>query len=216
MRATRRRWIETVLLLAFLVALGNWLYTRQTQRQTAAEATDIAALLEVGPQSRVADVGAGNGRFTIPLAQRLTPDGYLYATEIDLGKLASIERDAARAGLDNITLLEARADDTGLPPNCCDAILLRTVYHHLTAPAAVGADLFRALRPGGRLLVIDFAPSRLLSLFSRVDGVPENRGGHGIDPEIVVDELTDIGFLLEGRFDPWQAGNYALVFTRPR
>ena len=210
-----RRWIEVVLLLALLAALGNWLFARYQRGQTAAETAELATLLDLGPQSRIADVGAGDGRFTVPLARQLLPDGYIYATEIDLERLEDIELAVARASLDNVTILESSADDTGLPPNCCDGVFLRTVYHHLTEPSTLVNDLFNAVRPGGRLVIIDFPPSGVLSFIARVEGVPDNRGGHGVTPDIVVEEVTAAGFTLEDRIDEWRGGNYALVFTKP-
>ena len=216
MRLARRGFLDVVLVLAFLAALGNWAFTRYQHRQTEAEAGEIATVLEVGPQSRVADVGAGNGRFTIPLARHIAPDGYIYATELDLDRLQDLQRAVTRAELENVTILEAGPAHTGLPPHCCDGVLLRTVYHHLTEPASIAADLFAAVRPRGRLVVIDFPPHGLLSLFARVDGVPDDRGGHGIPPEVVAKELTQAGFRLERQIDDWRGRNYCLVFTRPR
>ena len=119
------------------------------------------------------------------------------------------------AGLDNVTTLESSATKTGLPPGCCDGVFLRRVYHHLTEPAAVAADLFRAVRPGGRLAIIDFEPNRWLSLVSPIEGVPEGQNGHGAQPGAVVAELTAAGFVLEARHDDWGSGNYCLVFIRP-
>ena len=89
----------------------------------------LVEALELGPGSRVADVGAGQGRYTVALARALTP-GYVFATEIDVENLAAIERSVAVAGLSNVTLLESRDTDTRLPPACCDGIFLRHVYHH--------------------------------------------------------------------------------------
>jgi SAM-dependent methyltransferase len=73
----------------------------------------------------------------------------------------------------------------------CDAIFLRDVYHHLADPRAFGASLSASLKPGGRLAIIDFEPET----GSKVpDGVPENRGGHGIRPALILSELTQSGF----------------------
>jgi len=73
------------------------------------------------------------------------------------------------------------ATETGLPAGCCDAILLRGVYHHLTEPTAALVSLRRALRPGGRLLVIDFAPVWWLAPWTP-KGIPKDRGGMATGP----------------------------------
>ena len=145
----------------------------------------------------------------------LAPDGYVYATEIDLGRLAAIRVAVGEAGLDNVTTLESSGTRTGLPPGCCDGVFLRRVYHHLTDPDAVAADLFAVVRPGGRLAIIDFEPNRWLSLVSSVEGAPDGRNGHGVQPDDVIAELTAAGFVLEAHRDDWGAGNYCLVFVRP-
>jgi SAM-dependent methyltransferase len=81
-----------------------------------------------------------------------------------------------------------------LPANCCDAIVLRRVYHHLSDPAATNADLLRSLRPGAVLAVIDFAPTLGWLWPWPPQGVPKNRKGHGVTAEIVVGEVTASGF----------------------
>ena len=171
--------------------------------------------LHLQATSRVADLGARTGVYSLELAGELAPDGYVYATEIDRGKLAGIRVAVAAAGLDKVTTLEAGRTKTGLPPSGCYGVFLRAVYHHLTDPDALAADLFAAVRPGGRLAIIDFEPRQWLSLVSPVEGVPESRDGHGVPPEVVVAELTAAGFTLEQRDDSWSAENYCLVFVRP-
>ena len=211
----RRQWLDAILLLVFLAALASWGFDRYQASQTVAEASRIAAVLQLGSTSRVADIGAGGGRFTVELARGMSPDGYVYATEIDLDNLRAIQEAVADARLANVTTLQANATDTGLPPGCCDAVFLRTVYHHLTQPEPIVADLFAAVRPGGRLAIIDFPPRRWLSLVSRVDGVPDDRGGHGVPSEVVVQELTAAGFALDRQIGDWGRNTYCLVFTRP-
>jgi hypothetical protein len=93
------------------------------------------------------------------------------------GNLAFASHPSAAAAI------KGSCNPTGLPEACCDAAFLRGVYHHLTEPTATAADLFMALRPIGDLAVIDFPPSRWLSIFFPTTGVPSNRGGHGIQPE---------------------------------
>ena len=182
------------------------------------EVDRLAELLGVGPGSRVADVGAGKGHFAIAFAERVGPEGHVYATEIEATQRAKIARAARDAGLANLTVLEALEDATGLPDGCCDAIFLRVVYHHLAQPAPILASLARALRPGGRLVVVDFRPTRWLALWTPKD-VPEDRGGHGVAPEIVRREAVAAGFeplsLDEEWPSSWLMRHYAIAFRRP-
>ena len=90
--------------------------------------------------------------------------------------------------------MEGTADDTKLPSSCCDTIFLRHVYHHLTQPQEFDKNLVRSLKPGAHLAIIDFPPS---SNLAPVEGVPKNRGGHGIPEKVVVEELTTAGLQVE-------------------
>jgi SAM-dependent methyltransferase len=98
---------------------------------------------------------------------------------------------------------------------CCDSAFLRGVYHHLTRPDAIDASLYRALKPGGKIAVIDFAPKLLLSWLFPVHGVPRDRGGHGVLRDIVVRELQNAGFRIEQQIERWPKGQYCIVATRP-
>src|SRR5215472_10943815 len=185
----------------------------------AALANEIAVLLAVKSGSTVAEVGAGHGQMAIRMAQRVGPSGHVYASEIDPQRVAEIRQRAQDAGLDNLTVVAATPTDSALPAGCCEAVYMIGVYHHLTDPAATDAGIFRALKPGGRLLVNDFPPTLWLALF-QVKGVPANRGGHGVPDEIVAGELADAGFHEVQEIRPWHAGffirdNYCLVFAKP-
>jgi SAM-dependent methyltransferase len=139
---------------------------------------------------------------------------------IDRESLEQIRAAVAAARLANVTLVQAEARETGLPARCCDAIVLRRVYHHLTDPAATNASLLRALRPGGVLAVIDFPP--LLSWLSPWPpaGVPRNRGGHGVDARLVAEEVVASGFelvqVIEHWPGRWPLASYCAVFSKPR
>lgn len=182
------------------------------------EVARLADRLALGAGSYVADVGAGDGEYALALARRVGPEGRVYATEIDAEKRAAIERAAREAGLANVVVIEALEDATGLPEACCDAAFLRDVYHHLTKPEPTLASLHAALRPGGRLLVIDFRPTLWLAPWTP-EGIPEDRGGHGVPPEIVVREGQAAGFEHVGLDESWQSGwlhsLFAVSFRRP-
>jgi SAM-dependent methyltransferase len=111
-------------------------------------------------------------------------------------------------------VLQAAEKQTNLPNECCDGIVLRRVYHHLTAPVEMDASLLRSLKPGGELAIIDFAPQKWLSESDPVKGVPANRGGHGIPKNILIEELTAAGFKVDKVFDDWPDG-YCVVFRKP-
>ena len=106
---------------------------------------------------------------------------------------------------------KAAEDETNLPHECCDSIFMRLVYHHLTKPAEIDASLFRSLKPGGLLAVIDQEPP---PGSSKVNGVPENRSGHGMPEKILIEELTSAGFQVV-KVQDWPDNNYCVVFRKP-
>jgi ubiquinone/menaquinone biosynthesis C-methylase UbiE len=171
----------------------------QTQPAAASEVDRIVEVLAITAGARVADVGAGNGEWSLALAERVGSTGRIFATEVDGDEIRAIEKKVEISGLSNITVIRGNQKESGLPDACCDAILLRLVYHHFLDPASMLASLQRALLPGGQLAVIDITPQ---SHWRSLEGVPD-RGGHGISPEELVTELTSHGFRLVARYDDW-------------
>jgi ubiquinone/menaquinone biosynthesis C-methylase UbiE len=163
----------------------------------------------------IADVGAGEGEIGFAAAAAVRESGKVYLTELDEDKLAALQKDASRRKLKNVVILAAAEKETKLPDGCCDAIVLRRVYHHFTAPTEMDGSLLHSLRPGGLLAVIEFAPRKSLSESDPVKGVPSNRGGHGIPKKILVEELTAAGFKLEKSFDDWPDDGYCVLFRKP-
>jgi ubiquinone/menaquinone biosynthesis C-methylase UbiE len=156
----------------------------------------------------VADVGAGKGELTFALAGEVRSNGHVFSTEIDPARLKRLREAVVSAGLDHVTVVEARSRETGLPPNCCDAIVLRRVYHHLTDPASINASLLQSLRPGGVLVVIDLPPP-----FSWL------RGSLGVPAQVVIDEIRASGFELLQLINDWPGRgpleSYCAVFRKP-
>src|SRR6266699_2125735 len=135
----------------------------------------------------------------------------VWATESDAKKIAELESEAAKRKLANVVVVESKEADTNLPAGCCDAIFLRRVYHHLTKPVEFNAGLVRSLKSGGRLAIIDFPPRTGLD---PVEGVPSNRGGHGIPQKIVIEELTAAGLKVEKIVDDWPENDYCVLFVK--
>jgi ubiquinone/menaquinone biosynthesis C-methylase UbiE len=182
------------------------------------EAALLAERLAIGPGAVVADVGAGKGELAVELARLVGPGGRVYATELDADLRSAIAERAAEAGLVNVVVVEAKLEETGLPDGCCDALFMRGVYHHLSAPEPILASIGRALRPHGRFAVVDFRPTRWLALWTPKD-VPADRGGHGVPPEVVVREAEAAGFEQISLDEDWPASrliaHYALTFRKP-
>jgi ubiquinone/menaquinone biosynthesis C-methylase UbiE len=167
--------------------------------------------MEWKPETIVADIGAGDGSYAFAAAQLVSGPGKVFATEIDQEKLASLRSDVAKRHLTNVIVVESKEADTNLPAECCDAIFLRRVYHHLTKPSEFDAALLRSLKPGGKLAIIDFPPR---SGLDPVEGVPANRGGHGIPQKVVIEELTSTGLQLVKTVNNWPANDYCVLFVK--
>jgi SAM-dependent methyltransferase len=200
--------------LRLAAALGLTLAAALPLRgEPSSEAERIADVLGLAPGMSAADVGAGDGRFTVELSRRVGAAGRVFATEVDRAELDKVEAKASAEGLANVTAVLGDQQETGLPEACCDAILLRLVYHHFTDPPAMRRSLWRALRPGGRIAVIDVPPQ---TGWRQLEGVPE-RGGHGIRIDELLAEMRSEGFEVLSRDDAWPAenGSYCVVFQRP-
>jgi ubiquinone/menaquinone biosynthesis C-methylase UbiE len=198
----RRSLVIVLVLLAFAVSFCRAQDTHQE------EADRLAVLLDWQPGSTVADIGAGEGQMTLAAAKRV---GRVYTTELDAKMLAHLEQLAGKEK--NVIALKAAEAETNLPPACCDSVFMRFVYHHLTKPAEIDMSLFRSLKSGGLLAVIDEEPP---PGSSRVEGVPENRGGHGMPQKILIEELTAAGFRVVKTLDDWPNHSYCVVFRKPR
>jgi len=177
----------------------------------ADEMKRLASLMDWKPGTIVADIGAGDGRYAFAAARLVGPSGKVFATEIDQEKLAALKSEVTKRHLTNVIVIDSKEADTHLPAECCDAIFLRRVYHHLTKPAEFDQSLLRTLKPGGRLAIIEFPPRASLA---PVEGVPANRGGHGIPPKILIEELTSAGLQLVKTVSDWPADDYLVLFVR--
>ena len=168
------------------------------------EVDRLVDLLELGEGMTVAEIGAGAGQLTVEVARRVGPSGHVYSTELSRSRLSQIRTAADDARLANVTVIEAGEQSSNLTAGCCDAIFMRRVYHHLSDPPALVADLNRALKPGGRLVIIEFEASSLLGTVS----------GEGIDRAPLISEVTAAGFeLIEA--DTWPGwGHYVAAFEK--
>jgi predicted methyltransferase len=207
---TRGRHLVVTILFGALV-----LSACRGHAQDQKEADKLATLLNWKPGSVVAEIGAGDGSMTLLAAERVGPAGRVYTTELDPKKLDKLESLAAAQKAHNIIAVKAGAAETNLPPECCDSIFMRRVYHHFSEPVKEDASIFQSLKPGGLLAVIDFPPGAGPGDLKPVKGVPENRGGHGMPKQLLIDELTAAGFQMVTTPADWPSQDYCVVFRKP-
>jgi SAM-dependent methyltransferase len=174
---------------------ADWLL-RDT-RDAEEEPGRMLDALEIRPGMVVADVGAGVGFHSLLIAPRVEPGGVVYATDIQPQMLRRLVERAEAAGVSNVVPVLCTQTYPGLPPGSIDLAILVDVYHEMSNPAASLAGLHRALRPGGRLVLVEFRGEDV-----RVPIRPE----HKMTVEQVTRELEPRGFRLRKthEFLPWQ------------
>jgi predicted methyltransferase len=177
-----------------------------------ADAKRLIEVLELHDGSVVADIGAGSGPLTIRIARNVGPTGKVYSTDLNEDRLREIREAAAKAQLQNVVVMEGGADRTNLPEQCCDAIFMRSVYHHFGHPPVMNASLLASLKPGGRLAVVDFRPD---SGVSAPPGRRANGKDHGVTVETVLEELKAAGFI-DVQQTTWSPGPFLVTGRRPQ
>lgn len=168
----------------------------QTQTRTKADASDPTALLinalELHEGSIVAEMGAGGGTRTLDIARHVGATGRVYASELGASQVDKLRKAIDAGGVQNVTVIEGAASQTNLPEACCDALFMERVYHHFDDPVAMDASIFRTVKPGGRVAIVDFTPPKEAKR-------PQDRdtdGHHGVTPATVQAELEHAGFEL--------------------
>lgn len=132
---------------------AGWL--DRTEREKEENPKKLLELLKIKSTDVVVDFGAGSGYYTLRMAS-LVPKGKAIAVDIQPEMLAIIERKKQAAGVENIELIRNTEEDPKLPPGSADLILLVDVYHELSLPYEVTMGLAKALKPGGRLVLVEF------------------------------------------------------------
>lgn len=133
---------------------ADWL--ERPEREREEEPSKAVAALDIRPGQIVADVGAGSGYYTVRLAERVGASGKVFATDIQPQMVALVQQRVARARLTQVEVVQATETDPRLPQNQLDLILMVDVYHELARPQEVLRQLRAALKPDGRLVLIEF------------------------------------------------------------
>ena len=175
--------------------------------------------LDAKPGARIADVGSGDGFYTLQLARAVAPGGRVTATDIDPEALGKLKKHIETEKLDNVDVVLGRTDDPLLEPDTFDAVLIRNAYHEMTEHESILRHVREALKLGGRLVVAEKIRERSRRLSRK-----EQVAAHEIVSDIVVSELLAAGFEIRRRdesFDPLTetenpGGYWLIVAVKPR
>jgi len=170
---------------------------------------EILAACEVKPGATVADVGAGTGLFTRLFSEAVGGDGHVISVDISQKFLDHIQATNRKLGLKNVDTLLCTADSTKLPENQIDLAYICDTYHHFEFPTKTMESLYRAMVPGGRLVLIDFRREEGKSTDWVMNHV---RAGQSVFET----EVTSVGFKkIADRSDVLKE-NYLVIFEKPK
>ena len=133
---------------------AQWL--ERTERMDEERPDLVLATLELKPGMTVADIGAGTGYYSWRIAQRVGAGGMVYAVEIQPEMIALLERQMSRRGAANVKAVLGTVTDPKLPESSLDLALMVDVYHEFEYPYEMLAAIVRALKPGGRMVFVEF------------------------------------------------------------
>ncbi|MEA3255283.1 MAG: class I SAM-dependent methyltransferase [Candidatus Altiarchaeota archaeon] len=165
---------------------------------------EILNALALQPGQNIADIGAGGGYFTLRFADAVGGGGRVYAVDTNPEFLEFIRDNAKEKGLSNVETIHATGNTLNLPEKSSDLVFMRNVYHHLSNRTEYFRNLRGALKPGGKVVVIDYKNQGFFS-FRRFFG-------HHTPKETIMDELNDAGYDLMQEHDILPEQHF-LVYT---
>jgi ubiquinone/menaquinone biosynthesis C-methylase UbiE len=165
---------------------------------------DVLVAMAAEEGSIVADLGAGGGYFTTRLAKAVGTTGRVFAVDINPAALKRIEELTEREGLENVSLVQGTTSDPSLPAGTLDAILIVNAYHEMTEYRVLLPRLLAALKPAGRLVIIDNQP------LTPYVGTGQRQAHPYLSIDLAISQLQDAGFEIvrqEGAFTHMPAGD---------
>ncbi len=174
---------------------GATQFSTEVKRDSVGEARKVMDLADLKPGMTVADIGAGEGYYTVRLAERVGPKGRVLAQDIDREALARLGQRVERDRLDNVSIKPGAPDDPRLPAHSFDRIFMVHMYHEIGEPYAFLWRMWPALSNGGQVVVVD---------------IDRPTDQHGIDPLLLSCEFEQVGYELVAFKDaPELSGYYA-------
>lgn len=156
-------------------------FSNEDARDERGEAKVVMDLADIRPGMTVADIGAGEGYYTVRLAERVGADGRVLAQDISREALDRLGRRVERERLENISIKLGAIDNPQLPPDSFDRVFMVHMYHEVTEPYAFLWNLWPALGTGGQIVVVE-SDSRV--------------GTHGLPHNVLFCEFEAVGYVL--------------------
>lgn len=170
----------------------------------------VLEALEISPGTAIADIGAGTGFYAMAFANRVGPQGAVYAVEIAPKFLAHIRELSHKLKRPNVIPVLCDEDSVRLAKESVDVVFSSDVYHHFEYPAATLESIFRALKPGGKMVIIDF---------ERIEGTSREWTMNHVraGKEVVRQEIEGAGFeyIGEKKIEGFHE-NYFIEFRKPQ
>lgn len=181
---------------------AEW-FLRET-RKDEEHPGEVLRALHLEPGMTVADVGCGNGFYTLKLAKQVAPGGKVFAAEIQEEYFPMLAERAAQAGIWNIEMVQGTLINPNLPASSCDIILLVDVYHEFTHPVQMLQRIRQALKPEGVMVLVEFRTE---------DPKVPIKALHKMSKKQIMKEIPMNNFKLVHEFDglPWQ---HMMFFAR--
>jgi predicted methyltransferase len=171
---------------------------QEQRREEWQKVSEIFAAMGIGPGSVVADVGAGGGFFTVRLARAVEATGRVYAVDVNDRTLERLRARVSEEGLTNVEIVSGEIDDPRLPAATLDAALIVNAYHEMTEHQAMLARIRAALKPDGRLVIVEpISPAR------RDDARDRQTRNHEIGAAHVIADAGAAGFRIARLEDPF-------------
>jgi ubiquinone/menaquinone biosynthesis C-methylase UbiE len=148
----------------------------------------------------VADVGAGTGYFSLPMAQAVAPEGKVYAVDAQAEMLALLIQKVEEAGLVNVEPIHAEAEKTSLPSSSCNLYFLANVWHELDDWGAAVSEARRVLKADGKIAILDSSPKEVRPwLIAWLHPMPWSICGRRVSMRSLMPKPADAPGLFKGR-----------------
>jgi len=183
---------------------ADWLDREEREREEQPE--KALAALNLKPGMFVGDVGAGTGFYSIRIAQLVSPNGKVFANDIQMPMLDRLRKNAAAHNINNIETVLGTESNPNLPAGTLDLVVMVDVYHELSRPQRMLDHIRDSLKPDGRLVLLEFR---------KEDPTVPIRPEHKMSVEEVKAEVTPEGYQFEKVVDtlPWQ---HIIFFRKAR